>query len=235
MYNTSISKDTSNRLPVISLQQRINDLELCLQETLNQFHPKLALACSFGAEDMVLVDALGRLKPSAKVFYLDTSLLFDETYQLIELARDKYSLYFERVTTDLTLQSQEKVHGPALWMRFPDQCCQIRKVEPLKRYLSTLDAWITGIRREQSATRAHSQIKEWDSKFALTKFNPLAFWTWKDVWSYICQFQVPYNPLHDQNYPSIGCIPCTAPILPGEDPRSGRWKGSAKTECGLHK
>jgi len=231
--------DLSEKASAVELQsdlrQRQAELLDCLQKAIEEFHPKISLACSFGAEDMLLVDALSRIRPGARVFYLDTGLLFDETYQLIELAKKKFPLQFERVATELSVQAQEKLHGPALWSRLPDQCCQIRKVEPLKHMLSTLDAWITGIRREQAPSRAQAQIREWDSKFQLVKFNPLALWSIKDVWKYIHKYEVPYNPLHDRNYPSIGCIPCTAPVLPGQDPRSGRWAGFAKTECGLHK
>ncbi len=232
---TDLSEKASSAESQSELQQQLGELADCLRKAVDEFHPKLALACSFGAEDMVLVDSLSRVRPGARVFYLDTSLLFQETYQLIELARKKYPLQFERVATERSVEAQEKLHGPALWSRFPDQCCHIRKIEPLKRVLSTLDAWITGIRREQSPTRAQAQIREWDSKFQLFKFNPLALWSIKDVWNYIHKHDVPYNPLHDRNYPSIGCVPCTAPVLPGQDPRSGRWAGFAKTECGLHK
>ncbi|MBI3940463.1 MAG: phosphoadenylyl-sulfate reductase [Acidobacteria bacterium] len=211
------------------------ELGRVLRDAIDEFQPRIALACSFGAEDMVLVDCLARIRPDARVFYLDTDLLFVETYQLIESARRKYPLRFERVATELSVPGQENLHGPALWKRRPDLCCQIRKVEPLKRALSELGAWITGIRREQSPTRANAQIREWDDKFGLTKFNPLAFWTRDDVWNYIRRYDVPYNLLHDRNYPSIGCAPCTAPVLPGHSERDGRWVGFEKTECGLHR
>jgi phosphoadenosine phosphosulfate reductase len=115
-----------------------------------------------------------------------------------------------------------------------EQCCAIRKVEPLKRALGSVDAWVTGIRRDQAPTRANSKKVEWDDKFGLVKANPLADWTLEDVWAYIHEHDVPYNPLHDQNYPSIGCTHCTRQVMPGEDPRAGRWAGQEKVECGLH-
>ncbi|MFN3682061.1 MAG: phosphoadenylyl-sulfate reductase, partial [Nitrospira sp.] len=118
--------------------------------------------------------------------------------------------------------------------RDPDLCCRLRKVEPLIDVLKSFDAWITGIRRDQAPSRAQAGLIEWDAKFGLVKVNPLARWTWSDVWTYITLYEVPYNSLHDRNYPSIGCVHCTKPVKPGEDLRSGRWQGLAKTECGLH-
>ncbi len=197
--------------------------------------PNLALACSFGAEDMVLLDMLMGIAPETKVFYLDTDVLFQETYDLIEEATVRYtSPNLNRVSPKLTLEEQADLHGDALWMREPDQCCSIRKVQPLTEMLSTLDGWITGIRRDQTAFRANAQAFEEDHKFGLAKVNPLIRWTEEDVWQYIRDNNVPYNPLHDQGYPSIGCVHCTKAVKPGEDPRSGRWSGFVKTECGLH-
>ena len=140
-----------------------------------------------------------------------------------------------QVKSLLTPEQQAAQHGEALWTRHPDQCCELRKVEPLTRVLKGFDVWITGIRRDQSPTRAHAKLIEWDQKFQLVKVNPLAAWTWEDVWTYIRVHEVPYNELHDRNYPSIGCTYCTSPVNPGDDPRAGRWKNFTKTECGLHK
>ncbi|MBI5286258.1 MAG: phosphoadenylyl-sulfate reductase, partial [Deltaproteobacteria bacterium] len=134
-----------------------------------------------------------------------------------------------------TLEGQARVHGDKLWATNPDLCCKIRKIEPLVEALKGLRCWITGIRREQAPTRANTQVVEWDNKFNLVKVSPLVRWTNKDVWDYIHRNDVPYNILHDKNYPSIGCEPCTKPVKPGEDPRAGRWAGQEKTECGLHK
>jgi phosphoadenosine phosphosulfate reductase len=134
----------------------------------------------------------------------------------------------------LTPDAQEEVYGPALWSINPDQCCALRKVEPLQEKLSGLRAWITAIRRDQTSARASARKVEWDQKFQLVKINPIADWTTKDVWNYLHEHDVPYNPLHDQNFTSIGCTHCTRAIRPGEDPRAGRWAGFQKTECGLH-
>jgi phosphoadenosine phosphosulfate reductase len=140
-----------------------------------------------------------------------------------------------QVKSLLTPDRQAELHGDALWAKDPDLCCQLRKVEPLTRVLRSFDAWITGIRRDQAPSRASAGVIEWDQKFGLVKVNPLARWSWADVWTYLRIHEVPYNPLHDQNYPSIGCTHCTAPVSSGEDLRAGRWKNFAKTECGLHK
>lgn len=198
--------------------------------------PNLALACSFGAEDMVLLDMFMKINPNGTVFYLDTDVLFEETYQLRDRVIARYGLpNLVRAATDVTLAKQAEVYGEAVWARNPNLCCHIRKVHPLQQILSTLDAWVTGIRRDQSPTRANAQVIEVDHTFGLLKVNPLAFWTQDQVWSYIHQHNVPYNPLHDQGYPSIGCIHCTRPVAQGDDARSGRWAGFEKTECGLHR
>lgn len=198
--------------------------------------PNITFACSFGAEDMVLLDMLMAVNPNAHVFYLDTDLLFPETYQLRDRAVARYGIpNLRRVPASLTLEAQAAEYGDALWARDPDLCCNLRKVRPLEGLLSEYDGWITGIRREQAPTRANARVFELDRRFGLVKVNPLAAWTNQQVWDYIRERDVPYNPLHDQNYPSIGCIHCTRPVKPGEDPRSGRWSGFDKTECGLHK
>ncbi|WP_374711367.1 phosphoadenylyl-sulfate reductase [Symbiobacterium terraclitae] len=197
-------------------------------------HDEIALACSFGAEDVALVDMISKLAPEAQLFYLDTNFLFPETYQTIEAVRAAYPLRIRQVLPPLTPEEQAAQYGDELWRRDPDACCSIRKVQPLTQVLSGLKAWITGIRREQSPTRANAQVVEWDRKFGLVKINPLVAWKDADVWKYILENNVPYNPLHDQGYPSIGCTHCTRAVRPGEDPRAGRWSGFQKTECGLH-
>lgn len=209
-----------------------------LKEAIKRYAPKIVLACSFGAEDVVLVDMVHRIDPAIPLFYLDTDFLFPETYATRDRIIQQYALQpaqVLQVRSLLTPDQQAAQHGPALWSAEPDRCCQLRKVEPLTRVLKGYEAWITGIRRDQSPTRANAGLIEWDGKFQLVKVNPLARWTWADVWTYIKVYEVPYNPLHDQNHPSIGCTHCTAPVAPGEDPRAGRWKTFTKTECGLHK
>jgi phosphoadenosine phosphosulfate reductase len=170
-----------------------------------------------------------------RVFYLDTDLLFPETYALRDQLEARYGVHFERRTTSLSLDAQAADHGERLWERRPDDCCRLRKVEPLREMLSGLRAWVTGVRRDQSPTRAAVGIVERDPQFGLIKINPLARWSSQDVWKYIVKHDVPYNPLHDQGYPSVGCTPCTTPVQIGEDPRAGRWRGLNKTECGIHK
>lgn len=205
-----------------------------LSWALSRFHPKVACACSFGAEDMCLVDMLSKINSGAGIFYLDTGVLFKETVELREKTIKKYGVTPAAYRPALSLDEQAKKYGPELWKKDPDLCCKVRKVEPLTRALSGLDAWITGMRREQSPTRSNIKVVEKDKKFGLVKVNPLARWTSKQVWDYIVKNGVPYNPLHDKGYPSIGCEPCTAQVKPGEDPRSGRWKDFEKKECGLH-
>jgi phosphoadenosine phosphosulfate reductase len=197
--------------------------------------PSITLACSFGAEDVVLVDMLQKISPSSDIFYLDTNVHFKETYETRDRLEAHYGMKFVQVLPKLTLDEQAAKFGDELWKSEPNQCCNIRKVDPLTEILGKYDAWITGIRRDQAPTRANAKKVEYDVKFGLVKFNPLASWTSEDVWNYIKENNIIYNPLHDQYYPSIGCSHCTRQVMPGEDPRAGRWAGFAKTECGLHK
>jgi len=199
-----------------------------------RFRDQIAISSAFGVEGMVLIDMASRVCPGFRLFTIDTEFLFPETYALMDRIEDRYGVKIERVYPLLSPESQERVHGPQLWVRDPDQCCSLRKVEPLRRILSGLSAWITSIRRDQTSFRATAQKVEWDAKFGLVKINPLAEWTSQQVWTYIHDHNVPYNPLHDRSYPSIGCTHCTRAIRPGEDSRAGRWSGFAKTECGLH-
>lgn len=196
--------------------------------------PNITFACSFGAEDVVLVDMLQKISPKTDIFYLDTDFHFQETYETRDRLAERYGINFVQVKPLLTPEEQAAKHGDELWKSDPNACCNIRKVEPLTRVLGKYDAWITGIRREQAPTRANAKKVEYDTKFGLVKFNPLASWTQDDVWNYIREHDVIYNPLHDQNYPSIGCAYCTRQVMPGEDPRAGRWSGHQKIECGLH-
>jgi len=225
------------------LQEEINLLqaeaerwapEELLRWAFARFHPRVALASSFGAEDVVLIEMAARVRPDFRVYTLDTDFLFRESYALIEQTERRYGVRVERCRSALTPDEQARLHGDALWTREPDRCCELRKVQPLQKKLTELEAWITGIRREQAPTRANAPKLEWDARFGLVKLNPLADWSWAQVWDYIRAQSVPYNPLHDHNYPSIGCTYCTRPVLPGEDLRAGRWAGFAKTECGLH-
>jgi phosphoadenosine phosphosulfate reductase len=232
------ARPTDEALKALNLSFESMQPQDVLAHALKQYEPNIVLACSFGAEDVVLVDMIHKINPRTKLFYLDTDFLFKETHEVKDRLIAKYGLAPEQVIqvkSLLTPEQQAAQHGEALWSRNPDQCCQLRKIEPLARVLSGYAAWITGIRRDQAPTRANAGMVEWDQKFNLVKFNPLAQWKSEDVWAYIKVHEVPYNELHDRHYPSIGCTHCTAPVMPGEDPRSGRWKNFAKTECGLHK
>ena len=208
--------------------------ERLLRWAFENFGNQVAISSAFGAEGMVLIDMASRLQPDFRVFTLDTEFLFPETYDLMERVEQRYGVRVERVYSPLTPEEQEKIHGPALWTRNPDQCCHLRKIEPLRKKLAELQAWITAIRRNQTAARANARKIEWDTKFQVVKLNPLADWTTEKIWHYLGKHDVPYNPLHERNYPSIGCTHCTRAVRPGEDPRAGRWSNFQKTECGLH-
>ena len=199
-----------------------------------KYGDNMAIATGFGVEGMVLIDMAWKINPDLKVFTGDTEFLFPETYDLMDRVEEKYSIKVERIYSRLTPEEQKRQFGPQLWARDPDQCCNLRKVEPLRRKLATLDAWVTAIRRGQTAERATVGKIDWDAKFNLVKVSPIANWTREMVWKYALRHGVPYNRLHDQNYPSIGCTHCTRPVKPGEDARAGRWSGFGKTECGLH-
>ena len=198
------------------------------------FGNRVAVSSAFGAEGMVLIDMASRLRKDFRLFTIDTEFLFPETYNLMDKIEEKYGITIEKVFSVLSPEAQERTHGTALWSRDPDLCCGLRKVEPLRRKLGELSAWITSIRRDQTSARSAAHRIEWDTKFGLVKINPLVDWTSKQVWRYIHDHDVPYNELHNQDYPSIGCTHCTRAVRPGEDPRAGRWPGFAKTECGLH-
>jgi phosphoadenosine phosphosulfate reductase len=194
--------------------------EETLREAVERHHPRLVMACSFQKEETVLIDMLMRVEPSARVFTIDTGVLFPETYQVWREIEDRYGLAVEVMDA-----------GPPNGTPWnAANCCGARKVEALELALSGVEAWITGIRREQSPTRADAEGVEWDSTRGVWKFNPLAEWTSEDVWRYVSDHELPYHPLHDRGYESIGCAPCT---LPGNG-RDGRWAGQEKTECGLH-
>ncbi len=200
----------------------------------DRYGPRLTFATGFGAEGCALIDMIGRHRLPVDIFTLDTGLLFPETYDLWKRLETRYGITLRRVSPELSVEQQAAVHGPELWAREPDRCCDIRKVTPLGAQLSRFDAWITGIRRDQTDHRADARPVEWDEKFGLAKVNPLVRWTKRNVWAHLLEHDVPYNPLHDLGYPSVGCLPCTSRVNAGEDDRAGRWRGTTKTECGLH-
>jgi phosphoadenosine phosphosulfate reductase len=203
--------------------------EEVLEHVVERFHPRLYVACSFQKEASVIMDMLLKIEPEARFFTLDTGFLFEETHQTWRDLEQHYGIEVD-VYQGITVAEQREQHGDELWKREPAACCGIRKVTPLNQALGTVDAWVAGLRRDQSPTRASTPKIHWDDKHGLWKANPLAEWTEKDVWSYIAENGVPYNPLHDRGYQSIGCTHCT---LPSES-RDGRWADSGKTECGLH-
>ena len=196
--------------------------------------PNLSIACSFQKTTSVTIDMASRVAPDARFFYLDTDVLFAETYETRDRLAARYGIEFERVA-GISLDEQARLYGDALWARQPDACCGIRKVEPMREALSgEVDCWVSGIRRADSESRAGAEKFGWDVRFGLWKLNPLADWTERDVWNHINEHDVPYNPLHDEGYPSIGCTHCTRPPAANGGARSGRWANADKTECGLN-
>lgn len=198
------------------------------------FDTDAVMGTGFGYSGVALMHLVSVVRPGATVFYLDTDLLFPETYELRDQLAQQLDVNIERVHSGVSLEQQEKEEGEELWEHNPDRCCFIRKVQPLQNYLTDKKAWITAIRRDQSRTRANTKFVEWNETNQVFKINPIASWSSEEVWSYIQMHDLPYNELHDQGYPSIGCLPCTDPVTDKDDERSGRWVGRSKTECGLH-
>lgn len=204
---------------------------------LAEYAPKLAISTAFGLEGCALIDMAVKLDRSIKVFTIDTDFLFPETHALMARLVEKYGIQLTTFKGLVAKDEQERRHGLALYARDTDACCALRKVEPTGRALVGLDAWLAGLRRDQGKSRANIGILErydHDGGAPLVKINPLAAWTRKDTWTYVLANDVPYNPLLDQGYKSIGCWPCTAPVGEGGDERAGRWSGSEKKECGIH-
>ncbi|MFQ5803117.1 MAG: phosphoadenylyl-sulfate reductase [Candidatus Methylomirabilales bacterium] len=214
--------------------------EVVIQWALEQFHPRIALASSLQAEDMVILDIAWRMNPGVRVFTLDTGRLHEETYLIMEQVREKYGIAIESYFPNReAVEALEREKGFYSFRRSLEErklCCGIRKVEPLARALKDLDAWVAGLRREQAVTRTAIPMVEFDHSHGIIKVNPLAEWSEEQVWKYIRTQDVPYNTLHDLGYPSIGCAPCTRAIKPGEDVRAGRWwwEIPESKECGLH-
>lgn len=223
-------------LKAISLSFEDKSPEEILRWAVKTYGEKLTMATAFGAEGCVLLAMLAEIPGHQKVrvFNLETGYQFAETLALRETIREKYGITVEYVSAYETVAAMEKRFGGPIYGTNPDECCRIRKVEPLKQTVQGYSAWFSAIRREQTPDRARTDIVQWDKKFDLVKISPLANWTKRDVWKYIRVNDVPYNPLHDLGYPSIGCEPCTHHAAVGGDERSGRWAGSAKMECGLH-
>jgi len=224
----------------LGTDERTREVISVLKEV-EEKHGPAAFACSFGLEDVVLLDLIAKHSPGVEVFTLDTGRLPNETHALLDELRGRYSIPIRVYFPDAKLVEQwVEQNGPNGFYRSiaqRKQCCHIRKVLPLGRALEGKRAWVTGLRREQSQTRQALQAAEWDPANGLLKFNPLLDWTLDDVWSYVRTNRIPYNALHDRGYPSIGCAPCTRAVAPGEDVRAGRWwwEDASAKECGLHR
>lgn len=208
--------------------------EEILRWAVQEYFPKLTMATAFGAEGCCLIHLLAAVEPRVRVYNLDTGYQFKETLDLRDRLHERYGIEVELVRPNLSVPEYEDANGGPLYVINPNQCCADRKTAPQRRALQGYEAYISAIRRDQTPERASAGVVQWDSKFGLVKVNPLLQWTKKDVWGFIMKHDIPYNPLHDQGYPSIGCWPCTRAVGAGEDDRAGRWAGTAKKECGLH-
>ncbi|MDX8365818.1 phosphoadenylyl-sulfate reductase [Cytobacillus sp. IB215665] len=231
----SITYDSWSDQLSTDIQAQFKESLDVLKWAYKEYKDEIVYACSFGAEGMVLIDLINKVNKTAKIVFLDTDVHFKETYELIDKVKEKYpTLQIMLQKPELTLKEQAEQHGDELWKTNPNQCCNIRKILPLQKALKGNLAWISGLRREQSQSRSHTNFINKDDKFQSIKICPLIHWSWEDIWNYIRFFNLPYNRLHDQGYPSIGCEYCTLPTGDDKDSRSGRWANSSKTECGLH-
>jgi phosphoadenosine phosphosulfate reductase len=231
----NISSQAAISLPHERYPSHLRDPRDVLYWATTVFGDRIAIASALGPQTLVILDLLHNMGRSIQVFFLDTGLLFKETYELRRKIEDRYGIRIQAVRPEYTVAGQAERYGDELWRRAPDLCCGIRKVRPLQSALRGLDAWVTGLRRDQSSSRKGIQVIEWDSAHGLVKVNPLAHWSRDQVQEYLKVNNVPYNTLLDQGYKSIGCRPCTSPVAVGEtDERAGRWSGCGKTECGIH-
>jgi phosphoadenosine phosphosulfate reductase len=206
-----------------------------LEWAVETYYPRLTMATAFGPEGCLILHLLAEIEPRVRVFNLDTGYQFSETLALRDRIAEQYGIEVEMVRPASTVAEYEAEHGGPVYSRDAGQCCRDRKLGPLRQAVVGYEAWISAIRADQSPDRARARVVGWDAKFGLVKVNPLLGWTKRDVWAFVVANKVPYNPLHDEGYPSIGCWPCTRPVAHGEeDERAGRWAGQAKTECGLH-
>jgi phosphoadenosine phosphosulfate reductase len=230
-----ITRDSAFSIARVARELEHGRPEEIVAWVLRAYRGSVALACSFGGPTgIAAIDLVMRIDPSTPVYYLDTGLLFEQTLALVGRIRERYRIEPIAVGPRLSLVEQAALHGDALWERNPDLCCKLRKVEPQAQFLRGYDAWISGIRRDQTKVRSLVPVIAWDDKFGLIKASPFARWSEEMVWRYVRARGLPYNELHDRQYPSVGCIPCTRSISPGEGQRAGRWAGSGKVECGLH-
>ena len=231
-----MASETLTRTDWVEAAERLNGAQPreILRWAVETFSPKLTMATAFGPEGCVILHMLAEIEPKVRVFNLDTGYQFPETLALRDRILERYGIDVELVRAATTVADYEALHGGPVHAHDTDRCCADRKLGPLRQAIVGYDAWISAIRADQSAHRAQASVVGWDAKFGLVKINPLLGWTKRDVWAFVVTNNVPYNPLHDQGYPSIGCWPCTRAVVPGGDERDGRWAGQAKTECGLH-
>ncbi|WP_103029314.1 phosphoadenylyl-sulfate reductase [Salinibacter altiplanensis] len=226
---------SSSRLAALNAQFEPHGPRPILNWAAHTFGDDLAQGTGFGPSGIVIMHMLADLRPGTTVFYLDTDLLFPETYELSDDLDERLDVDVTRVHGGLSLDEQAEQEGGELWNRNPNRCCFLRKVKPLQNFLDDRRAWITGVRRDQSERRADTDILSWEGQYGVFKINPLANWTQKKVWKYLFEHDLPYNPKHDQGYPSLGCVPCTEPVDQADGySREGRWGDRNKTECGLH-
>ena len=200
----------------------------------DRFAPRVAMTSNFGAEGIVVIDHLRRIAPATPIIYLNTGFQFPETDRIKEELQTRFGLNIVEYRAELSVREQARVYGERLYLRNPELCCRQRKVEPLQKALSGFDVWVAALRRDQSPTRASIGVVEWNAQRQLVKINPLATWSRAQVWDYIERRGLPYNPLYDDGYASIGCAPCTHRVIPGAHERSGRWDGKTRLECGIH-
>jgi phosphoadenosine phosphosulfate reductase len=230
-----LTHDKWDEKRVASLMDSQPDYMDVLKWAYREYKDEIVYACSFGIEGIVLIDLISKVNKEAKIIFLDTGLHFPETYELIEKVKNRYpSLQIDMIKPKNSVEDQAKWYGDELWKHNPNLCCHMRKVVPLQEALMDVKAWISGLRREQSPTRSKTEYINKDDKFQKIKICPLIHWSSEDIMTYIQLNKLPYNPLHDKGYPSIGCAPCTNPVANQMDSRAGRWAGQSKTECGLH-
>lgn len=227
-------RPTREELSRLSQELEGRPAEAILSWAATQYAPRLTFATGFGMEGCLLIDLIARASLPIDLFTLDTGLLFPETYDLWRRLEERYRVTIRAVRPQHSVAEQAALAGPELWRSDPDDCCEQRKMQPLRRTLTAFDAWLSAIRRDQTPDRADAPVVSWDGKFGLVKVNPLVRWTFDEVKAYVRDHDVPHNVLHARGFPSIGCEPCTSPVALGEDPRAGRWRGREKKECGLH-
>lgn len=234
-----MSKFTAEQIQ--QLNENLKTPQEVLKWSLDNLHPRIAMASSFGAEDVVVIDMIMKINPKARIFTLDTGRLNQETYDIMDEIRKKYDMNIEVMFPDQNeIEQMVRVNGMNLFYHSIGNrklCCGLRKVHPLNRMLSTLDGWITGLRADQTEVRLKANRIEFDEQHnGIIKINPIIEWTWEQTWDYIQKNNIPYNKLHDRGFPSIGCEPCTRAIKPGEPLRAGRWwwESDSQKECGLH-